>query len=138
MPGLYIPRDLGLPNKGKFFEVAKKTTTAVDWWEGDIRYERKEFKGLLPEIPEQTQIYYLRPATKGAKQKFDASWGGHCVHHTKNGCKFKFENRPYECRMLEPSTDFRCEIKAPAYSKPDIVFLWLPYQHLFKELKENT
>jgi len=72
-------------------------TYVVDWWEGDPRnldYDDPEHLGAA---------YYVRPRTDEDKRRlYNAGWGGRCVLLGERGCQLPAEQRPYQCRMLEP------------------------------------
>jgi len=77
-------------------------------------------------------MLYLRPAHKGMEgQAYDPSWGGACVHHTETGCALSFEDRPSQCRALEPG----CGCKQHLEMR-EVVEAWLPRQNLLKLVKK--
>ena len=55
-------------------------------------------------------LYYVRQTVLDGNQDrvLSYSWGGKCKLHTSKGCKLKFKDRPFECRILVPSKDRYC------------------------------
>jgi len=49
---------------------------------------------------------------------------------TSTGCSLSFNDRPYECKTLEPIATMDCSIGANALDKTEIIKEWLPYQSL--------
>lgn len=46
--------------------------------------------------------YFLRPRHVGG-DIVDPSWGASCCHLTETGCDLPFDERPWRCRLREPS-----------------------------------
>lgn len=132
--GLYIPN-----NMNEKFNTEK-------FWEIDI----------LPEIPVQSETYYIRPRHFNKEftgqrlsdgkpeinlipvnKLVDRSWGGQCVLLTEAGCSLKFEERPRMCQVLKPNFNFEvmksdCDVE-PGYSKREFMLAWLPYQEVIQQ-----
>ena len=49
--------------------------------------------------------YFLRPRHVGG-DIVDPSWGAPCYHLKQNGCDLSFEQRPWRCRLKDPSECF--------------------------------
>lgn len=113
LPGACFPDDFNSSNDliRKAIESGKYT---IDCWEGDPG------DGI-----EQT-AFYVRPATVGKEgQTYDYSWGGCCVFLGDNGCILNHDDRPKECRSLEPAKD-GC-IKHDDITKRKAAIAWRPY-----------
>lgn len=128
--GLCSPSDFGNNPQTiarNIYEYIKTGFWAIDWWEGDPRIE----------IDEWDCIYYVRPKHIDAKHKIlDPSCGGTCILWTeKYGCSLRFENRPYECRHLVPSNDFKCSYKN-GHTKEKMAIKWVPFQTQMRMLIE--
>ena len=113
MPGIVHPDEVvsinDLLDTGKY---------AIDWWEGDPREDRDDVG----------QSYYIRPKTKGSEEHLlDGSWGGECVFLTNKGCELSFNERPYDCRMLEPSSGDSCD--TVGVEKQEMVVLWMEHNN---------
>jgi Fe-S-cluster containining protein len=126
MPGGTHPSDWGAPNTDVMLErlatAFRSGLWAIDWWEGDPR-------GLEEGDQEYvSQGFYVRPATKGDEGRvFYASWGGECTFLTATGCSFGHDDRPLECRTLEPKYPYRCE---QHHGKHLTAIAWLPYHQV--------
>ncbi len=73
----------------------------------------------------------VRPAMKGSEGRaYDNGFYGACTFHTANGCGV-FENRPFQCRSLEPKSDMGCTQHA---KQQDVGDLWEPYQSTLETL----
>ncbi len=111
MPGIAFPDDFG-PREtltAVLVEYFRTGYWAIDCWEG-MDYE--------PNPLLRQTVYYVRPATVKAKAEgklSDWSWGGTCsLWSAEKGCSLAFNNRPRQCRTLEPSRNY-----FEAYSGPD-------------------
>ena len=88
----------------------------IDWWEGDPRENMNVYD----------RGYFVRPATKDKQGKlYDPTWGGGCIFLTNKGCKLEYENRPKECRLLEPRPDNKCI--SHSKGKHGAALAWLKY-----------
>ena len=97
LPGACLPEDIEriFPAETLHDSVIKALSTkkfSIDWWEGS------------------SNVYYIRPSTKGKYRKFDPSWGGECVFLGKGGCKLSFIDRPHNCKILQPLPEGRCKL----------------------------
>ncbi|KKN26632.1 hypothetical protein LCGC14_0872600 [marine sediment metagenome] len=119
MPGMLHPRDFKNITHENIVELLKTGNYAIDWYGGDPRKGKDELG----------QAYYLRPRTENNKDIFDPSWGGVCIFLLKNGCKLEYNERPYQCRMIEPKRNGGC-IAHGLVSKRKISIKWLPYQDI--------
>lgn len=123
-PGIMHPDDVQRSKKKiKALLLSKKY--AVDWWEGDIRPKGKRL-----------QIYFLRPAIKGFEGMFHPSWGGECIFLENKGCKLFSDDRPMQCRNLEPKRHGLCILHGHA-GKIYLVKAWIPYQKFFDKLRKE-
>lgn len=83
---------------------------SVDWWEGS------------------PTLYYVRPATTKSRGMRDPSWGGQCVLWSYDGCRLKFDDRPAQCRALEPA-GHASECSFPdEFSKHALALAWHPFE----------
>ena len=125
MPGEYHPHDFLITedkiNWKTIKELLEKGEAQIDWWEGDPRDDvtDEEYKD---------QSYYLRPTALDYKKDkvFSPTYGGRCIHLSRNGCKLKFWSRPYQCKMLKPTAALKENCESPI-SKKDIAIAWLSY-----------
>jgi hypothetical protein len=73
--------------------------------------------------------YFLRPRHIDIDGEIggivDPSWGAECYHLTATGCDLPFDERPYRCRLKEPSKCF--EKKDEFAEKNESMELWSPY-----------
>ena len=127
MPGSCYPSDFGLPgNLDKLRKAINSGNYCIDWWEGDPRENKTEY--------EDRNCYYVRPATKDkVGVKYDPSWGGECVFLTEDGCELDADERPLNCKKLEPKSNGECVLHDNV-GKQDAVIAWLPY---YDELAES-
>lgn len=108
---------------------------SVDWWEGDPRDEN-----AVPIGERLSCVYYLRPATVFGKGKLrDPSWGGQCVFWTQeHGCGLMYQNRPHECRHLNPASCTHDNPEESGISKQQTCIEWIPYQAQIIAALENV
>lgn len=133
IPGIYSPEDIEKIPFAQLIDMMLNGKIAVDWWEGDIRDIDEESDDYL------AQIYYFRPPTLKHRFLYDPSWGAPCLYLLPDGCALPYEQRPEQCRMLEPklkdpnvnhifSTNIKCE---QHLDKVGVITAWLPYQEMF-------
>jgi len=126
LPGLNLPEDFGSTKEEIAANLAvalESRKYAVDWWAGDL------------EGTEHSDVYFIRPATKGAERIYDPSWGGECVFLAPTGCSLPPEKRPSGCKLLEPFADEECKVHGA--SKKDAARAWVPYQDLIDEIADG-
>lgn len=107
--GAAFPEDFGLkePALDDFSQLRSALISGkwkIDCWDGEPRVLRNIPKGEQ----ELTTAYYIRPAhvDESADNVFCRGWGGTCVFFTRGvGCQLSSDNRPRNCRMLEPRKD---------------------------------
>lgn len=91
----------------------------IDWWEGDV------FDG------DRDCSYFIRPCTSGDEGKLlDPSWGGRCTFLTSTGCSLEHDQRPKECRDLDPNKGCISE-----WGKEESAKAW--YEILTEEVVNN-
>ena len=124
MPGACFPSDFAFPaNTTKLAVALKSGRYAIDWWEGDPREGKDEY----------SRGFFVRPAVKGKEGiLYDPTWDGECTFLDTNGCQLDKNNRPLNCKKLEPVAGGKCKIHDDA-SKQGAAIAWLPY---YKELAE--
>jgi len=128
MPGAMYPSDLEAVNKKSILKLLRTGNYAIDWWEGDPRYDEG--------IDEYNHGYFLRPRTKNTPSWFDGSWGGECIFLTGTGCKLKPDDRPHNCRMLEPGPNGK-DCICHDESKQGAAIAWLPYHDIIEEIRSE-
>ena len=114
----------------------------IDWYEGDVRgmpydnWEHPEHKG---------RCLYVRPATLGREgMLLDGGWSHMCTFWSlAQGCELGSDERPYECRMLEPKDRDKGEsCIAHAFGRSKAALAWLPYEEVLnrvmEEIREQT
>jgi len=138
MPGITHPTDWGAPNKREMLSRLKAAFIsgrwALDWWEGDPRYDNH----LDAPNNSNSVTYFVRPAVKNKEGEMKhASWGGECTFLTMGGCSLEHDDRPTECRALEPNqkvfTDKTVGCISKLGEKKEFTIEWLPYQKVVKE-----
>lgn len=122
-PGSTSPKDFGEPLLDNLIKAFKTGKWAIDWWEGD---------------PRNTDILsracFVRPAIKGHKELYHPTWGGECVFFAENvGCELSVDDRPSECRMLEPKKNGCVQHGS---SKQDCAIAWIPYADIIRDAAE--
>ena len=132
MPGLCAPEDF-LPDVKMGVERALLSGGyALDTWEGNPITDDDCAPG---------EVFFVRPAVKGARELVDRSWGGECKLLTPMGCSLAFEKRPEECRHLVPETDVDIRrvkgCRGGGREKRELVIAWLPYQDILTQMAED-
>ena len=73
--------------------------------------------------------YFLRPRHidfNGALGGIvDPSWGAACYHLKETGCDLSFDDRPWRCKLKDPSECFKSE--NPLAEKDETMEPWRPY-----------
>lgn len=60
--------------------------------------------------------------------------GNACIFLTDKGCKMSLKDRPYECKVLEPHSNFVCgHGNRYGYLGVDVASSWIPYQRDLQE-----
>ena len=90
MPGCYTPNDITRIFRS-VEDAIQSGLVAIDWWEAE------------------GPLYYMRAAVLGVSNLYDPSWGGQCIHWSKEGCKLSREQMPTFCKTLEPKIDGKCD-----------------------------
>ena len=105
MPGAMLPEDvLHVSGKDSIFDglcaLFATGKYQVDWWIGDPTGEDRE----------REKAYFVRPTALDDRRShiYSPSWGGACVFLTSDGCALAPEDRPAECRLLEPKENGGC------------------------------
>jgi hypothetical protein len=123
-PGIAAPQDFG-PRETLVATIASYLRTGfwcIDCWEGDID-DRKEL----------SQILWVRPASLDRKGKLtDFAWAHltPCALWTQEcGCSLSFENRPHQCRHLQPAApNEKGERDCQGQGKEEYARQWRPFQ----------
>ena len=118
MPGSASPEDFGEPLLERLTDAFKTGKWAVDWWEGDPTG-----------ADEVAQGFYVRPRVKDVDAIYDPSWGGECIFLNKDGCELPPDNRPENCRMLEPK-DYGKDCILHGAGKREMAIKWMPYHDI--------
>lgn len=103
----------------------------------DLRFEglKKEIaKGFISiDIDaEETMNFYLRARNKYASI-YDLNASGVCKALEETGCKYTFEERPTQGRLLIPLESTECK---SSVTSVDLGKAWEPYQEILKQLSE--
>lgn len=122
LPGSYFPDDFEKPIKENILKLIREGRIAIDWWEGDITNKDK-----------RSESYFLRPKTKDSNRILDPSWGGECIHLSSEGCKLKPNERPKQCRLLEPKPNNKCKTHKDS-AKEDSCIAWLKHEKTILEI----
>lgn len=131
-PGILEPEDL---KDGVTEESLTKlliTDYCLDYWEGDLT-EKKGDIVINYNLLRQT-AYFIRPRVKGNNRLIDASWGGECSLLTETGCSLKFDDRPVQCRDLEPDISQRHCHGDEKSNKKQLAIKWLWYNDLIEQV----
>lgn len=138
MPGLFIPSDFKLITKDMLKTMVESGCYIFDGeWNYNVKTEQDEL------------LYCIRPATKG-ESKLNIIVNLHpsslfsyigedfeCFYLTENGCELNTNERPHECKMLEPK-EVNCKYHG-VVNKLEIVKLWRNYSEMIKEIiKEKS
>ena len=81
---------------------------------------------------EETMNYYLRARNRYASV-YDLNAGGVCKALEETGCKYSFDQRPTQGRLLIPLEDMKCK---SSVSSTELGKQWKPYQETLKQLSE--
>ena len=130
--GCAFPCDFGLtdpahPDYSKLIEALNSGNWTIDKWSGDPRVHDVDAP--------ITGVHLVRPRQLGDIGLYDDRWyGGVCVFWVDGkGCKMGSDERPYQCRMLEPrkhrltSKPGRDCISHDDSDRRDAAEDWLPY-----------
>lgn len=124
MPGANFPEDFNLPSKEKLEIALKSGLYTIDWWEGDPRPNKNKL----------SRGYFIRPAIKGKEGKTtDPTWGGVCTFLSRTGCKLSSDERPTNCKMIEPRPEKEGCILHDKKSKQGSAVAWIPYHKIIKK-----
>jgi len=100
-----MPADFGRTKAAVLAGVRAALLTgrwAIDWWEGDPRTKGERERTPMIDGDEFT-FYFVRPAIKGKEGDLHhGAWSGECTFLTNAGCELPSDERPRECRLLEP------------------------------------
>lgn len=121
LPGAAMPADFGGADLGLLTEAFKSGKWAVDWWEGD------------PTDGDLDRAYWIRPAIRGGHNLFDPSWGGTCIFHGDDGCALDLQDRPQECRELQPVPKPRDGCVATGITKKEAAIAWIEHFDVIEE-----
>ena len=95
----------------------------IDWWEGDPRGLSYDDPGYL------SRAEYVRPRVDTDRSRLhNPGWSGRCVFLAAVGCRLEPDDRPAQCRLLEPQPDDGCIMHNPG-SKRSIAIMWVPHQN---------
>lgn len=156
-PGAVFPDELGTNEEDIKKEIIRRLQTGdwcVDWWDGDPRYDVpvrfNPDPGVDDDIASTTEpekivdrldyAYYFRPAIKGRTNDnkiFDGCWGGECIFLTDEGCSLPFDNRPLECRSLEPRPKDQGGCVTHNHTRKDAGIAWIPFWDFFENLRRS-
>ena len=117
LPGSTLPEDFGEPMLENIRKAIDSGKWAVDWWDGDPTGKT-----------DLRCAYFIRPKTKEFSGVYDPSCGGECIFLTESGCQLQKDERPTECRLLEPKKDGYC--KQHGGGKRGAAVAWIPFQDL--------
>lgn len=129
-PGAYFPGDYGFEVenlKENLLKAFRSGKVAVDLCEGDPRGWPQECPDAVP------YTYYIRPKRRVHRSLIDYILAGDsaCIHLTERGCELPFEQRPLNCRMLEPRPR-HLGCTAHGYHKEKAAQAWFPYEKIIK------
>ena len=126
MPGIMWPEDVkrvaGTDSIGDALHAVLSTGDyAIDWWCGDPHSMSMDYS---------TRAYYVRPRCANHHNLFDPTWdSGACVFWNEaTGCRLPAEQRPHECRNLEPRPGRECIQHGGG--KQDAAIAWWPWHQI--------
>jgi hypothetical protein len=127
LPGAAHPEQFGAPDKNIMLNNIVKALKSGRWVLDYYTFGLDSSK-----IENIVDIKYMRPKTPDDRQFLSSNWPrGKCTFHTDKGCELTDEERPIECKTLEPGIK---ECKQHGKRK-DIANEWKPYQDIvFKAL----
>lgn len=130
-PGIAHPEDFGAPDRADLRRRVEAALAsgrwAVDWWEGDPR--------PAPHRRRLPRALFVRPARAGFEGSiFDPAWvGSACTFLGEDGCALAHDDRPHECRSLEPVAvaamvrTVAAECRGHGLDKRALAEAWIPY-----------
>jgi hypothetical protein len=127
-PGAYFPEDFEILSVEVISGLLREGKASLDWWEGDPR----------PHKCELDRGYFLRSSTLNSRGIFDPTWGGVCIHWSTTGCLLAPKDRPSQCLLLVPSSEFENCIPSPEGGKDKTAIRWLPYEALLLEAAKRA
>lgn len=137
LPGACHPSDFGVPGadgEQRLRAALASGKYAIDWWEGDVR-------GYLYGHPEyRDRCFFVRPACKRHEgELFENAWTGMCTFYdVTKGCALKLEERPTECRMLEPGDHDQGQVcRGHSGGKEQSVREWLTFTEILDAISEE-
>ena len=145
MPGFAEPFDFGAPNTDKMkrllFARLSSRKWSLDWYIGDSKKGGQMGRVLMPRPSREVTIGKFGGL-------FDGAWlGGRCALLTDNGCTLPHDERPVDCRMLEPDPMvagmaiilYECGCKWHGWkNKSEIAIRWRPYQRLIRSVARKV
>jgi hypothetical protein len=121
MPGCAFPHDFEQPLLESLQVAFKSGNWAIDWWEGDPTGKNKI-----------DRAFYIRPRIKGNHGIYHPAWSGACVFFENGkGCKLTIDERPSNCKAVEPKKDFNCIVHK--YNKKAAAIAWIPYHNVIEQ-----
>ena len=157
IPGATRPSDF--KGRQQIIEALRGGRYCVDWWEGDPRKRKNTLKGKIPEdvatgikaildeLHEHQEVlktwrrgYFIRPAGKGFEGRLlDPSWGGiGCTFLTDTGCSLEPEQRPTQCRLLQPDATGHCIDHSGGKREAAIAWLKHDVQGIIDEVQRRS
>ena len=128
IPGATRPSDF--KGRQQIIEALRGGRYCVDWWEGDPRKRKNTL----------SRGYFIRPAGKGFEGRLlDPSWGGiGCTFLTDTGCSLEPEQRPTQCRLLEPDATGHCIDHSGGKREAAIAWLKHDVQGIIDEVQRRS
>ena len=121
--GIFHPKDFienGKFNKEKLKLLLKSTDYMLDYREDPESFGCKS-------------LHFPRPRHVGdGDSLIYATWGGQCRLLTSDGCSLGSEEKPHQCRNLEPKVDGECI--EHGRTNFEIAIDWSDYQNIVDEI----
>lgn len=132
-PGMFNPEDRTWE---QFEQGIREGKFYVDQWDGDPRiscgldYDEARKFARDHNFKYVSEVKFIRPMHKPGETWQRSMKLGPCCFLQENGCEFKFDDRPAECKELVPQPEGCRQSK-----KREIeVLKWLPFQNRLHDL----
>lgn len=130
MPGITHPSQWGsdpVEMETTLLPALRSGAYCIDFWEGSpiagVEMDRAEF---------------VRASIKGNTKLVDPAWSGECIFLADTGCTLYDEQRPLECKLMNPHGEAGhpyCSTSLTE-SKRSFAIEWLRYADLLERVKK--
>lgn len=144
-PGYFWPEDIKGPCvKKTITDMLRSRKVILDWCppkrpEWDNRDDDYYIKDVFVLSPNIISCDHVSPTHRDTV--FVPLWSGQCIFLGMNGCVFPSEERPLQCKLLEPVENYPGGCIAhneESTTKYDCAAAWAPYNDALKEIGEQV